>query len=275
MMDNLLIALAGLAVVTVAMTLLWLLSLKLDDVSIVDPFWAPGFLLVTGTYVALTPERTARAWLVATLVAIWAVRLGAHLLRRKLGSGEDHRYAAMRERSGPTFRYRSLFTVFWLQALLLWIISAPLFAAVVSSARLGPLDLLGAAVVLTGIALEAIADRQLEAFKADPANAGQVLDSGLWRYSRHPNYFGNAVLWWGAYVIALGAGGVWTVFGPVLMTFLLLKVSGVSLLERDIEERRPAYADYVRRTSAFVLMPPRPPSGDRRDLGTGEGAASK
>jgi steroid 5-alpha reductase family enzyme len=215
-MENLEIALAGLAVVTLAMTLLWPLSLEFGDVSIVDPF------------------RT----------------------------GEDHRYAAMRERGGPGFPYKSLFTVFWLQALLLWIVSAPLFAAVTSPAPSGALDLIGAAIALAGIVIEALADRQLEAFKADPANRGRVLDHGPWRYSRHPDYFGNAVLWWGLYVVALGAGGAWTVFGLLLMTFLLLKVSGVTLLERDIEERRPAYAEYARRTSAFVPMPPRAPRGD-------------
>lgn len=251
------IALAGLAVVASAMTLLWLVSLRLRDASIVDPFWAPGFLLVCGTYLALAPDQGARAWIVLALTALWAARLGWHLLRRNLRSGEDPRYATMRASHGERFPVVSLFTVFWLQAVLLWIVSAPLFAAATSGEPLGPLDWIGALVMLAGIVVEAIADRQLEAFKADPGSRGRVLDSGLWRYSRHPNYFGNAVLWWGAYLIAVAGGGAWTVFGPVLMTFLLLKVSGVTLLERDIEERRPGYADYVRRTSAFVPLPPK------------------
>lgn len=251
------IALTGLAVVAAAMTLLWLVSLRVRDASIVDPFWAPGFLLACGTYVALTPERGVRAWVVLALTAAWAVRLGSHLLSRNLRSGEDPRYAAMRASHGDRFPAVSLFTVFWLQAVLLWIVSAPLFAAVTSGVPLGALDWIGALVMSGGILIEAIADRQLEAFKADPGNRGRVLDSGLWRYSRHPNYFGNAVLWWGGYLIAVSAGGAWTVFGPALMTFLLLKVSGVTLLERDIEERRPGYADYVRRTSAFVPLPPK------------------
>ncbi len=273
-MQNLEVALAGLAVVMAAMTVLWLLSLKLEDVSIVDPFWGPGFLLVTASYVVLTTAPGPRAWLVLVLVALWALRLGVHLLGRNLRSGEDSRYAAMRERGGASFPVVSLFTVFWLQAGLLWIISAPLFAAVTSRGALGVLDLVGASVFLTGIALEAVADRQLKAFKGDPANRGQVLDSGLWRYSRHPNYFGNAVLWWGAYLIAVAAGGAWTVFGPMLMTFLLLKVSGVTLLERGMAERRPGYADYVRRTSAFVPWPPktrsRGASGSSPDPGSFE-----
>ncbi|MEX2465490.1 MAG: DUF1295 domain-containing protein [Gemmatimonadota bacterium] len=269
-MENLEVALAGLAVVMAAMTVLWLLSLKLADASIVDPFWAPGFFLVTATYVALAPAPAPRAWLVLALIAIWAVRLGSHLLRRNLRSGEDPRYAAMREKGGASFPFVSLFTVFWLQGVLLWLISAPLFAAVTAPGPLGLLDLAGGVVVLTGIVLEAVADRQLEAFKADPSNRGKVLDRGLWRYSRHPNYFGNAVLWWGAYLIAVGAGGAWTVFGPLLMTYLLLKVSGVTLLEKDIEERRPAYADYVRRTSAFVPLPPRSADPEGRRPGDAE-----
>lgn len=265
-MENLDVALAGLGVVLLAMTLLWLVSLALEDASIVDPFWAPGFLLVTVTYVVLAPERTPRSWLVVALVALWAARLGGHLLRRALRSGEDRRYAAMREARGARFPYVSLFTVFWLQALLLWLVSAPLFAAVTGSDPLGPWDVTGGLVFLVGLTLEAVADRQLESFKARPENRGRVLDEGLWRYSRHPNYFGNAVLWWGAYLIAVGAGGAWTVFAPVLMTYLLIAVSGVTLLEDGMEVRRPEYAAYVRRTSSFVPFPPRDSdvSGDDR-----------
>jgi steroid 5-alpha reductase family enzyme len=256
-LEHLHIALAGLAVVAGAMTVLWLLSLRLRDVSIVDPFWAPGFLLASATYLAFAPERGIRGWLVTLLVGIWAARLGSHLLRRNLRSGEDPRYGSMRAGGGARFPWVSLVTVFWLQAALLWLVSAPLLAAVTSTLPLGALDVAGALCMLTGIVLEAVADRQLERFKADPENRGQVLDSGLWRYSRHPNYFGNAVMWWGAWLIAVAGGGAWTVFGPAIMTFLLLRVSGVTLLERDIGERRPAYADYVRRTSAFVPWPPK------------------
>lgn len=259
-MEHLDIALTGLAVVALAMTLLWLLSLPLKDASIVDPFWAPGFLLVTAVYAWGAGATTARAWLVLALVALWAVRLGSHLLRRNLRSGEDPRYASMRKEHGDRFWWVSLFIVFWLQAVLLWIISAPLLVAVTSPEPLGPWAVTGTLVFLLGWGMEALADRQLRAFKADPANRGKVLDRGLWRYSRHPNYFGNAVLWWGLWLVAVGAGGAWTVFGPVIMTFLLLKVSGVALLEKDISERRPGYQEYVRRTSAFVPLPPR----DRR-----------
>ena len=256
-MEHLDIALAGLTAVAGAMTILWLVSLKLRDASIADPFWAPGFLLASTTYLVLAPERSLRGWLVTALVGIWAARLGSHLLRRNLRSGEDPRYQAMRADHGDRFPWISLFTVFWLQGVLMWLVSAPLFAAAISTTPVGWLDVAGGLLMLTGIVLEAMADAQLERFKAHPDNRGKVLDSGLWRYSRHPNYFGNAVMWWGAWLAAAGGGGAWTIFGPLLMTFLLLKVSGVTLLERDIEERRPAYADYVRRTSAFVPWPPK------------------
>jgi len=256
-MDLLHVALSGLGVVLVAMTVLWVLSLKLRDASIVDPFWAPGFFLVTAVYVWAAHPSSARGWILLALMAVWGARLGIHLLRRNLRHGEDRRYTAMREARGDAFPWVSLFTVFWLQAVLLWIVSAPLLAAVTSGEPLGWIDALGAVVCLAGILVEAVADRQLEAFKADPGNRGKVMDRGIWRYSRHPNYFGNAVLWWGAWLVAAGAGGAWTVFAPVLMTYLLLRVSGVALLERDIGERRAGYAEYVRRTSAFVPLPPR------------------
>jgi steroid 5-alpha reductase family enzyme len=192
-------------------------------------------------------------------VGLWAARLGWHLFRRNRREGEDPRYARWREEHGQAFWWVSLFKVFWLQAGILWVVAWPLLVSVTASEPTGWVALGGAAVFLSGFLTEAVADAQLRAFRADPANQGEVLDTGLWRYSRHPNYFGNAVLWWGLWLLAVDAGGWWTVFSPVVMTFLLLKVSGVSLLEEDIEERRPAYAEYVRRTSAFVPMPPKSP----------------
>jgi steroid 5-alpha reductase family enzyme len=141
--------------------------------------------------------------------------------------------------------------VFGLQAVLAWVISAPLAGAITGQAPLGPLDAVGAALTLFGIVYEAVADAQLARFKADPANQGAVMDRGVWRYTRHPNYFGEFCVWWGLYAIALGAGAGWTIFGPLAMTLLLLKVSGVALLEKDIAERRPAYRDYIARTNAF------------------------
>jgi steroid 5-alpha reductase family enzyme len=151
----------------------------------------------------------------------------------------------------------SLFRVFWLQGAILWVVSAPLYAAVRAPGGLGALDYVGAALVLVGLALESTADLQLTRFRADPANRGRVLDSGLWRYSRHPNYFGDAVVWWGFYSIAVAAGGWWTAFAPAIMTLLLTRVSGVPLLEKGLAASRPGYSEYVRRTSAFVPWPPK------------------
>jgi steroid 5-alpha reductase family enzyme len=250
-------ALAGLTAVSAAFTLLWVLSVRLRDASIADPFWGPGFLLVGGTYLGAHDGFTARGLLAVALVGIWAARLGLHLLRRNRALGEDPRYAAMRERHGERFAWVSLATVFWLQAVLLWIVSFPVLAAVVGAAPLGAWDLVGALVVVAGLLTEAVADAQLTRFRADPTHHGRVLDRGLWRYSRHPNYFGNALLWWGLWLLAVPAGGAWTAVGPALMTFLLVKVSGVALLERSLVDRRPGYADYVRRTPAFVPWFPR------------------
>jgi steroid 5-alpha reductase family enzyme len=163
----------------------------------------------------------------------------------------------MRLRNDPGFAWKSLYLVFGLQALLAWLISAPLAAAIGSSHAIGALDVIGAALVAFGIGFEALADAQLARFKAQPASAGRVMDRGLWRFSRHPNYFGECCVWWGLYAIAFAAGGWWTVFSPVVMTVLLLKVSGVTLLEKDIGERRPAYRDYAARTNAFFPGPRR------------------
>jgi len=186
------------------------------------------------------------------------LRLTAHLLVRNWGQPEDRRYQAIRRNHSPGFSWKSLYIVFGLQALLAWIISMPLHAAIVGTTPLNWLDAVGAALVLTGLAIEASADHQLRRFKADPSHAGQVMDQGLWRYSRHPNYFGEACVWWGFGLIALAAGSGLSLIAPLLMTWLLLKVSGVALLEKDIAERRPAYQDYIARTSAFVPWPPRP-----------------
>jgi steroid 5-alpha reductase family enzyme len=191
------------------------------------------------------------------MVTVWGVRLSVHLARRNWGRPEDYRYAAWREQYGDSWPLRSLFQVFWLQAVLLWIVSVPVLAAQQSTAALAVLDLLGVAVWLVGLVFEAVGDAQLARFKADPANKGRVLDTGLWRYTRHPNYFGDAVVWWGIYLVALSAGGWWSFFGPLLMTFLLVRVSGVAMLEQDLKQKKPEYANYIRRTSAFIPMPPK------------------
>jgi steroid 5-alpha reductase family enzyme len=243
------------------MTLLWLLSLRLRDASIVDLWWGPGIALVVGVAYALAPEGDApRRGLLLGLVAVWALRLAGHLFARNAGRGEDPRYQAMRRRHGARFAWVSAFTVFGLQGLLQWVVALPLQLAQLDPAQppLRALDALGAALFWIGFLFEAVGDRQLARFKADPANAGRVMDRGLWRYTRHPNYFGDCLAHWGLFVIALSAPRAWLgVVGPLAMTVLLLRVSGVALLERSIGKRRPGYAEYQRKTSAFVPWFPR------------------
>jgi steroid 5-alpha reductase family enzyme len=234
----------------------WAVATAKRNAGLVDIFWSIFFLLAVGVYVALAGGG-ARALLVAGLVALWSLRLAGYLAIRNWGAPEDHRYRAIRARNEPGFAWKSLYLVFGLQAVLAWLISAPLAAAVAAPMPLTALDVAGAAIVLFGVVFEATADAQLARFKADPASTGRVMDRGLWRYSRHPNYFGEFCVWWGFYVLALAAGGWWTVFSPLGMSLLLLRVSGVTLLEKDISERRPAYREYVARTNAFFPGPPR------------------
>jgi steroid 5-alpha reductase family enzyme len=246
----------GLAVIAVFAAVGWLLSLPLRNVSIVDSMWSLMFLLAALTYASAQASPGPRAWLVITLVGLWSIRLAAYITWRNRGHGEDFRYQKIRVNNDPGFAFKSLYIVFGLQAGLAWMISLPLLAAINSTAPLGWLDLAGAALWLVGFVFEAGGDWQLARFKADPANRGKVLDTGLWRYTRHPNYFGDFCVWWGLFLVALAGGGWWSVAGPLLMSIMLLKVSGVALLEKDIGERRPAYRDYVRRTNAFFPGPP-------------------
>jgi steroid 5-alpha reductase family enzyme len=234
----------------------WILSLRARDASLIDLFWGPLFALQAWVYWRLGPHAGTVATLTLVLVTLWAARLALHLALRNLGKGEDPRYTAMREAGGPGWPLRSLVTVFWLQAALAWLIAWPL-AVTAAADALRPGSMLGLAIAALGLLIESVADVQLTRFRGDPANRGRVLDHGLWRYSRHPNYFGDAVFWWGVYGVAAAHGGVWTIFAPLIMTGLLLKVSGVPLLEKRMVDTRPAYADYVRRTSAFVPWFPR------------------
>jgi steroid 5-alpha reductase family enzyme len=235
----------------------WVVSLFRRDVSLVDSLWPLFFFLGALTYFGFEPMAAQRPALVLILVAVWAVRLSVHLTVRNFGKAEDRRYQAIRARNEPGFEWKSVYLVFGLQAGLAWIIALPLFAAMSGSAPYNALDTLALMLWTAGFACEAVADWQLARFKSNPAQRGRVLDTGLWRYSRHPNYFGEALLWWGFYAFAAAAGAWWTLFAPVLMTVLLLKVSGVPLLEQDIAERRPGYRDYIHRTSAFIPRPPK------------------
>jgi steroid 5-alpha reductase family enzyme len=234
----------------------WAVSTVRRNVGLVDIFWSL-FLLVAAVVVFLRSPPSPRGWLVLGLTTAWAIRLASYLAARNWNAPEDHRYRAIRARNEPGFTWKSAYLVFGLQAVLAWLISAPLAAAIALPGAAGLLGWAGAALAAFGIAYESVADRQLTRFKAQAENAGQVMDQGLWRYSRHPNYFGEFCVWWGLYLLAADAGGWWTLFSPLLMSVLLLRVSGVALLEKDIGERRPAYRDYMRRTRAFIPGPPR------------------
>ncbi len=240
------------------MLLTWAISVRVRDASLADIAWGLSFVAIAVACLAAGPGSGDRSLLALVLVAVWGVRLASYVAWRH--EGEDRRYVAMRRRYGDAFARRSLWSVFGLQALIAWIVSLPIQVAATDAtpAAVGVLGLIGALVCMTGIACEGIADLQLARFLRRPDAAGSVMDEGLWRYSRHPNYFGDACFWWGVWLIALETGSAWwTAIGPALITFLLLRVSGVALTERTISSRRPGYAEYVKRTSAFVPLPPR------------------
>lgn len=236
------------------MTLLWLLSLLLKNSSIVDIFWGTGFVIFAWVAFFLTPDGfLPRKLLLTILVTIWGLRLSIYILVRNWGKPEDFRYQAWRKEHGKKWWWYSFFQVFLLQGVLLTIIAAPLLAAQISPtpARLGVLDFIAIPLWALGFFFESVGDWQLKHFKGDPANKGKVLDRGVWRYTRHPNYFGDSTQWWAYYLIAASAGGWWTIFSPILMTILLLRVSGVKLLEKTLDTR-PGYKEYSERTSEFI-----------------------
>jgi steroid 5-alpha reductase family enzyme len=254
------VTLAAVVAVAAAMFLLWLVSLVVHDASIVDITWGPLFVLIAWiTWAVGDGDVGAAALFVALLTTAWGLRLGIHIGRRNIGHGEDPRYVRMREKRPGSFWIWSLFGVFMLQGLIALVVSLPIQSlAADGDGLIGIVSWIGVAVFVVGLAFETIGDAQLSKFKADPASRGQVMDKGLWRYTRHPNYFGDAVVWWGIWLVAIGSGGGWwTLVGPALMTFMLVKVSGVAMTEADIATRRPGYADYIRRTSAFVPLPPK------------------
>jgi steroid 5-alpha reductase family enzyme len=230
----------------------WLISLVKKDVGIVDSFWSL-FILLAGFVFAAQTEMTGPsvACLSLGLLLLWGLRLSGYITWRNWGKAEDHRYAAIRSKYQPNFALKSLGIIFVFQALLAWVVAMPLVVLAQSTGPVSAWVWLGAAVVLFGIIYETVADTQLARFKANPPNKGKVMDKGLWRYSRHPNYFGEFCVWWGFYVMAFAVGGWWTVPSALLMSFLLLKFSGVALLDKAMVERKPKYADYIKRTNAF------------------------
>jgi len=245
--------LAGLSILAFN-TVLWLVSLRVKNASIVDPFWGILFLIAALVYSILAENGFQdRKILLLVLVAVWSLRLSIYLGWRNRGKGEDFRYVKWREQHGSRWWWRSFWQVFVLQGMLAWIISIPLLAAMAGESpdHLTIVDGLAVIVWMVGFFFEAVGDFQLARFKANPANKGKVLNTGVWRYTRHPNYFGDAAQWWGYYLGALAAGGFWTIYAPVLMTLLLLRVSGVALLEKTLTQTKPQYQEYIDTTPAF------------------------
>lgn len=255
------VALWGLAAVQLLMLGGWAVSVVRRDASLVDRLWGVTFILYAWVYAWLGDGAAAREVLLGVLVTVWGLRLTGYITWRNWGEGEDPRYRAMRERDPERFAVRSLFTIFWGQGLLAWVVAAPLLAAATdaSPARLIWVDLLGGLLWMAGFFFEAVGDHELSRFLSHPANRGKVMDRGLWRYTRHPNYFGDATLWWGFGLVGLATGSWWAVVGPVTMSVLIVKVSGVALTEERMSgegSSREGYDEYVRRTNAFFPGPP-------------------
>lgn len=247
--------------IIILMIAIWLVSIAIKNASIVDIAWGFGFVLVAWVVRLQGDTNTTRQWLLVALTTIWGLRLTAYLFVRNHGQPEDYRYQAMRRRHGSRFPIVSLATVFAFQGLMMWVVSLPVQLGQVSDTPdVGLLGIIGVGVWTIGIFFEAVGDYQLARFKSDPANAGTVMDRGLWRYTRHPNYFGDACVWWGLGLIAAETGvGAWGLIGSTVMTILLVRVSGAALLERSLRKRKPGYEEYVARTSSFVPRPPRTP----------------
>ncbi len=254
------VLLLNLAFSAALMTCVWIVSLRIRDVSIVDIVWGAAGAMLAITTFFMTDGDPARKLLVVGMTVLWGGRLSLHIGVRSRGKGEDFRYAAMRARAPLTFPRRSLVTVFLLQALLIWAISLPAQIAQFSPTPRGLtlLDFLGLGVWSVGWLMEAVADAQLRVFLSDASNKGKVMNQGLWRYSRHPNYFGDSLIWWGIFLVAAATPLGWlTLFGPLLMTYFLMRVSGVPMLEEALAERREGYREYMEETSPFVPWPPK------------------
>ena len=245
----------NLIVVVAMMFIGWLISLRYRNVTIVDSLWGLGFVLVAWMTYFLSDGFLGRKILITVLVTIWGMRLMIYLSRRNWGAGEDPRYREWRQKSGERFGIVSLFKVFLLQAAFLWIISIVLQFGQFSTKpdQFVWLDVFGAFIWATGFFFEAVGDWQLARFKADPASKGRVMDRGLWAYSRHPNYFGEFLIWWGFFLITLSTpNSWWTVISPLIITTVLLKMTGIPLTEATVKKTRPGYENYIKRTSAFV-----------------------
>ncbi|MBY6349801.1 DUF1295 domain-containing protein [Rhodococcoides corynebacterioides] len=256
--------LAGLSLV-VALAVLGLTAVvgfRIGRHNVVDVSWGAGFVVIAVVAAIAGEGEPWRRVLLAVLVGLWGTRLAVSMARRSRGKGEDPRYADMLARAGGHPVVTALRKIYLTQALALWFVSLPVQVAASAAGTVGVLTVIGVALWLLGITFETVGDRQMDAFKADPANKGSIMDRGLWRYTRHPNYFGDASVWWGVYLIAAGGAdalvgpAVVTVLSPVAMTYFLVFATGARLLERHMAER-PGYREYQQRTSYFVPLPPR------------------
>jgi steroid 5-alpha reductase family enzyme len=256
----------NLAIAMAMVLLLWRVAVAIRDVSFIDVVWAYGMVLLAWATALRLPSGPAgpMGWALLALVSLWGVRLGTHLLLRWRRLGRDPRYDRIlgnaMEKRGWSFSTAALLLVFLLQGPLLWFACIAAQAGMIADAGAapGPLALAGVALALAGIGFESIGDAQLEAFRKNPASHGKVLDTGLWRYTRHPNYFGDALAWWGIWLLAFAAGaGLWTIAAPLFLSWTLNRWSGVPILEKRLQKNRPGYADYVARTSGFIPWPPR------------------
>ena len=248
------IFLQGLYAVLALSAITWFISLLKKDVSIVDITWSLMLVLASAVYI-FSAGGQEREWLIYTLVVIWGLRLAFYITVRSWGEAEDSRYQDIRKKYSPNFPFKSLFIIFVFQAVLAWVLSLPLFVIFTNPSSWVLLDYLAFSLVMFGIIYESIADYQLYRFKRLSNNKGKVLDAGLWAHSRHPNYFAESVVWWGIFLFALAHGYWWTIISPLLITYLLLKFSGVTLMEETITERRPEYRQYIETTSAFLPWP--------------------
>ena len=249
---NMSVYLYALIPMLIAGLLTWIISVIKKDVSIVDSLW-PVFFIILALYAySITDIESIKSKLVVVLVAIWALRLSLYITMRHWGHEEDHRYQAIRKNSDPGFKYKSLYMIFSFQAIVAWIVSLPLFYAINTSVReLTTIDYIGLTLWCTGMLFESVADYQLWKFKQLESNKGKVLTEGLWAYSRHPNYFGEFLVWWGFFCFALSTANFIAIVSPLLMTYLLLKFSGVSLLEKTMI-LKPGYETYMKNTNAFL-----------------------
>ena len=245
--------------VSVLMLSVWVLSLLLKNASIVDIVWGLGFVLIAWVSNVASDSSSAVGLAVALMVSVWGFRLAGYLWWRNHGKGEDFRYVAMRKHYGQRFPLISLITVFSLQGVLMLLVSLPVQLAQQSDdSSLNALSMVGVLVWIVGVLFESVGDVQLARFKARPENAGKVMDRGLWRFTRHPNYFGDACAWWGIAIVALQSNLGWLgLAGALVMNFLLVRVSGVPMLEKTMHQRRPDYVAYQNRTSGFIPRKPK------------------